>query len=369
MIFHNPSNRPKSVSFFMNSRVLETVKSFAYLGVIFSSGGRFRDCAEDKLKKSNFAAFKIRSIFENIGLTSSFSRSLLYESSVLSVLLYGSEVWGLEVGDILEKAQVRFFKNLYFLDKSTPGYVVRLEFSIDSVEIPIVSRAINWLCKLLDMDESRYPKICYRRLLYLDSIGICYQNWVSTMRAFFERAGQIGLFHSQSASLIRGSKEIILNALRLSFSRIDYDRAVKSSYCPVYGHLLGHDNWVLGAPMALSRARLLFQLRVQNTRSQTFYWKGRVQRFLPSRFCQLCSLQAPDSFTHLVLSCPNLTRGRLRFLPLLSDRRTESEKMAIILSTKENLGMLLEFVEWAFSFRVSPDPRLEGNNHHAELPM
>ena len=144
-----------------------------------------------------------------------------------------------------------------------------------------------WLCKLLVMDGSRYPKICYRRLLYLDSIGICYQNWVSTMRAFFERAGQIGLFHSQSASLIRGSKEIILNALRLSFSRIDYDRAVKSSYCPVYGHLLGHDNWVLGAPMALSRARLLFQLRVQNTRSQTFYLKGRVQRFLPLRFCQL----------------------------------------------------------------------------------
>ena len=81
---------------------------------------------------------------------------------------------GIGVGDILEKAQVRFLKNLYFLDKSPPGYVARLEFSIDGIEIPIVSRDINWLCKLLDMKGSRFDIRGYytwTRLIFITRLG------------------------------------------------------------------------------------------------------------------------------------------------------------------------------------------------------
>ena len=42
------------------------------------------------------------------------ARDNLYKSTVLNVLLYASEVWGLNREDNIERGQVPFFKSVFF---------------------------------------------------------------------------------------------------------------------------------------------------------------------------------------------------------------------------------------------------------------
>ena len=63
--------------------------------------------------------------YERLSIDSPPSRMALYRSMVQSTLLYAAEIWGLLQGDIVEKNLVQFHKNLYFLPRSTPGYVIQ----------------------------------------------------------------------------------------------------------------------------------------------------------------------------------------------------------------------------------------------------
>ena len=58
----------------------------------------------------------------------------LYEKTIKPILLYGCEVWGLGKFDILERVQLKFFKSLFGLKKSTPSYMIYGEFGIYPLE-------------------------------------------------------------------------------------------------------------------------------------------------------------------------------------------------------------------------------------------
>ena len=55
---------------------------------------------------------------------------------------------GLTKGDNIERTQVQFFKYLYFLNRSTPGYIIRKEFQQKKSNY-VFKRALKWLYKII----------------------------------------------------------------------------------------------------------------------------------------------------------------------------------------------------------------------------
>ena len=128
---------------------MEIVKNISYLGIHFSSSGKFNFAADQMVNKARSAAANLKIVMSKSGMDSYSARYVLYKSTVLTVLLYASEIWGLNREDNIERGQVQFYKSLHFLSRSTPGYIIRKEFQQKRVIIYDFKRPLNGYIKFL----------------------------------------------------------------------------------------------------------------------------------------------------------------------------------------------------------------------------
>ena len=82
-----------------------------------------------------------------------------------------------------------FLKKLRSLPKNTLGYAIKAETNIERIEVVIFSLTLNYIQKLLEMQDVRVPKICFKRLLHLsknetEKNGTKY-NWINQVKIKF----------------------------------------------------------------------------------------------------------------------------------------------------------------------------------------
>ena len=132
------------------------------------------------------------------------ARHTLFNSISRSTLLYCVSVWGLRYTNLLEQAQVNFYKHLFNLSKHTPNYLIRIELNLKSISIFIIKLTVKYLIKILKMEQHRYPRLCYNRLFILDSTpnNKAKYNWVSQVGNIFESLDYFDLWLRQSPNEI-----------------------------------------------------------------------------------------------------------------------------------------------------------------------
>ena len=89
--------------------------------------------------KTKQAFGSVTSLINRSKMNSWYSQKKLYDSIILSSLTYNIGIWGLRYEDIIEKAQVEFFKNLLWLPRNTLNYIIRLETDTVKVRFSILS--------------------------------------------------------------------------------------------------------------------------------------------------------------------------------------------------------------------------------------
>ena len=93
---------------------LETITSYCYLGIVLKYNGNFNLAINTLMEKARKAYFKIK---KTIGLNNP-CRLLekLFDTLVVPILLYGSEVWGVnstfKESDPFEKLHIKFIKEI-----------------------------------------------------------------------------------------------------------------------------------------------------------------------------------------------------------------------------------------------------------------
>ena len=83
-----------NLRFTFNGERLEIVKSFSYLGVVFSSGGSFNITEDTLAGKAQKAIYKLDKYLYNFPSVSVKHRLNLFDKLILPILNYSSEVWG-----------------------------------------------------------------------------------------------------------------------------------------------------------------------------------------------------------------------------------------------------------------------------------
>ena len=92
MIFSN-SGRLLSTQFHLNNTPLTNTKNYTYLGVKFSINGKFTDAQHEMYNKGLKALFKLKKCFS--GHKPKIKTLIhVFDHTVKSVLMYGSEIWG-----------------------------------------------------------------------------------------------------------------------------------------------------------------------------------------------------------------------------------------------------------------------------------
>ena len=276
---------------------------------------------------------------------------------VRSVLLYGSEVWGLQQEEILERSQVKFFKTLYCLHPSTPDYAIRVEFDLQKLIVQVFRRAVHWVLKVLAMEDMRFPKICLSRQIGLLEFVDRRYSWLGQLRDLFSRAGSLDLWPGLLAGGLQPLDiDRVASDLGNSLLLEDVRRSGESSHCLLYSHLAKREEKIFKSmTLSANKSRLLYQVLFHNAKFQSLFVSGQTNKFLPDSKCQICNSGESDSIVHLITDCPLVSNYKSNKVSQICNRSDlpATERAALIIGSADvnTVREFLDFLIGALRYR------------------
>ena len=141
MIFSK--GRPnKNVQFVFQNNILEVTDEYKYLGIYLGRSGSFVTAKKHIAEQANKALFALLRKINSLSLPFDIQIDL-FDKTIKPILLYGCEVWGYGNIDIIERVQLKFFKYIFNLKKSTPSYMIYGELGIMPLSVDI--QTINFI--------------------------------------------------------------------------------------------------------------------------------------------------------------------------------------------------------------------------------
>ena len=306
MIFNPGGRHMTSYNFTYNNHNLENVRDFTYLGLKFVPSGRTATTVATLKSKANTATIAAWKILVNSKLRSWDSRRRILDALCLSVLQYGSQIWGLEHCEEIERFNLMLYKKLLLLPKATPGYLIRLECGLKPMLSIIFKHVMTWFCKCILMSDERLPKICVNILRHWDEhYPRRKRNWISRIRSIVSEHESVELWLNMDAEKLSESIERICNSIAEKQYEKDIAAATNSHYSPWYSTLRTHVEIApyLTMDIALAKMRIIAQARLSGSPFLRLISEGSVFRFDPKSKCPICREDEKDDLSHFLTSC------------------------------------------------------------------
>jgi len=138
MVFQ-PGSRKQEVEIFYDGAKLTVVKQFTYLGVTLSANGNFYKTQKTLADQSLKAIFALSTLFDKIDLQVS-DKVKLFDTMIMPILNYGSQIWGFHKGPDVEKMHLKFLKQVLGVRTQTSTCAVYGELGRFPL---IVTRQVN----------------------------------------------------------------------------------------------------------------------------------------------------------------------------------------------------------------------------------
>jgi hypothetical protein len=148
IVIFRKGRRRRHTIFNLGNENIEILEEYKYPGIYFTRTGSFIKTKKYLAEQANKALFSLLRKINQLSLHFDIQIDL-FEKTIKPVLLYGSEIWGFGNFDILERVQLKFYKYIFGLKKSTPSYMIFGESGVMPLSINIKHRVINFWIKLI----------------------------------------------------------------------------------------------------------------------------------------------------------------------------------------------------------------------------
>ena len=166
---------------------IRTTSEYKYMGLIFTPKLPWSKAKRKLAAQARKAVFCIRNYQRKFGYFKHEEYFRLFDSMVSPILCFGSEVWGYEYSSLIESVHNDFCKNFLGVNSSVNNVVALGECGRLPLCVTYITNCIKYWCRLLRMEDHRYPKNCYKMLKSLDEAER--QNWVSKVRELLFQYG------------------------------------------------------------------------------------------------------------------------------------------------------------------------------------
>ena len=113
---------------------MKIVEEFNYLVIKLMANGKWKRDIEDMVIKGNrLMVMFLRSSIKELGLNDIKLQKRICQGILVSIVHYGSELWGCEKGMGLKKIQLRYFKRLLGLNDRLNSLVIRGDLVLDTL--------------------------------------------------------------------------------------------------------------------------------------------------------------------------------------------------------------------------------------------
>ena len=356
MVFRRGGKLKSNLKFTLGEEVLEIVNHYCYLGVMFSSSGKFAKAADNAIKKANAAIGNVKDLLVKSKTQNWEARVKLFRATVEATLLYGCEIWSLRYLADLEKIVANFFKSIYNWPLHTPTYMIRAETGIDPLGATAIRRTIEWFGKLKQLPDSSLTKICWERLIDLEKSKSDDLNWFSQLSKILQSIG----INPEEVVNAENYKELAARCGDRYTEKIsleDKSRILNSGYNPLYNCILEKDGTqeYLKFSSQFHAIKLISQLRMSGMKIVKLTANGCLYRWYQDRICEACNLQANETMTHFLLHCPAYEPIRSHHLSeLISPNLTADLNYINLLSNldKVKINKVYSFVAASLKIRA-----------------
>lgn len=182
MVFRKGGQLPRNLSFTYEGSQIEIVKSFKYLGIVFTTGGSFSESQNTLSGQAQKAIFKMNKYLYKFTFISPKHKLELFDKLVMPILNYGGEVWGFGQANVIERVHLQFYKKLLGVKKTTQNDFVYGELGRTNCLTKRYLLIIKYWFKILVSANHKYIRIIYKQMLQdIESVPNVV-NWASLVR-------------------------------------------------------------------------------------------------------------------------------------------------------------------------------------------
>ena len=372
LVFNNNGKRMNNYSFHYNNSKIENVSMYKYLGLTFSAYGNFRVAKQELRKMALKALFQLKAKMGAFFRTSPRITIKLFDSLVKPILLYGSEVWGIDnkltdINEPIESVHTKFCKLLLGTSKLSVNNACRAEMGRFPLCNEAIFRSIKYWTRLTSNDN--VPKLVH--LIYLENMDTTKpENWNNKIKMAIQKLGygNVWTLQKNTSNFTRFLNEIKQRLKDIAFqhwlSEIFQDKrkhSNQSNKLRVYRTFktkYEYEDYL--DTIRNTKHRITFtKLRISNhcleiekARHQRPYVKPE------DRICRRCNKEKEDEI-HFLLRCPIYQEIRNTFLKEMKaqnifDANTLSENdvfKKIINPNKTVAQRVAKYVEDCFKMR------------------
>ena len=180
MVFRKGGFLAKHEKWVFEGKEIEVVNSYCYLGYTFSTKLSVIIGTRHLVTKAKKAVFLLCRAFQNCKEMSQDIFFKLFDAKVQSIVLYSSEIWGLQRLECIERVHLLACKRFLGVSIRSPNKMVYGELGRYPLFVNSFVRAVKYWLRLLQMDIHRLPKQAYLMQLSMDKDGK--KCWVSDVR-------------------------------------------------------------------------------------------------------------------------------------------------------------------------------------------
>jgi len=308
---------------------LEVVFEYVYLGITFNYNGTFIKAIGKLYKSASKAMFSV--IKKSRRLHLDFDTQLhLFDSMVVPIMLYGSEVWGYSDLKLLGKLQIKFCKIILNVKKSTPNNMVLGELGTFPLELAVHTRMVTFWCKLIQGYPFKISFNLYSLLCKLDNVS----PWIKHLQTILNNCGLTWIWSSQALDINSDwLKEKIKQNYRDQFIQNWNSTISNSSKCNIYRLFkteFRFEPYLNQLPFKLCNYLTKFRCRSTRIPVESGIFIGLERK---DRLCKLCPLNVVGDEYHYIFECTLFTSERKQFLAEKYSKNPTIHKIKTLFNT------------------------------------
>ena len=158
--------------------------------------------------------------------------------------------FGALVKIVLEKVQLKFFKYVFNLKKSTPSYMIYGELGIFPIVLDMKYRTISYWIKLIENASSDNVKLStktYLMLYNLYNVNFVNSKWIENVKNILVECGLPGVWYNQYFLNVKLLKSLVLQKLKDIFIQHWHSDIERTSNTNLYKHFktsFGTSNYI-----------------------------------------------------------------------------------------------------------------------------
>jgi hypothetical protein len=300
-------------NFTLGEHNLENTDSYHYLGLTFSATGSFLKARQHISQQANKAMHLLFTKLNNADLPPDLAMKL-FDNTVVPILTYGSEIFGYENLDLLEKVHSTFLRRLTYARKSTPKYMLHGELGRYPIYINVYTKMISFWTRLLLGKENKLSSKIYYYMLNQTNTNF---KWTNKIKEILTQIGRPDIWLNQQFIINKNLhitvKQTLIDQYKQHWASL-LQNSNKGRIYNSFKHALEYEKYfnILQKKDYIT----LFKFRTCNNRLpiETARW-SRDNTI--NNICKLCNSREIGSEQHYLLNCHFFNSERNLYIPNL----------------------------------------------------